>query len=99
MNNADISKPVSSRRSWRTVEQIAALYPGVFTPSAIRALIYRAKPHYDARGQRVDGNGLAPHISRVGGKGGKVLIDETGFAVWLESWTGDVRNEARGHCE
>lgn len=96
MKNIEPVKPTSPRRSWRTVEQIAASYPGVFTPSAIRALIYRAKPHYDARGQWVEGNGLAEHVCRLGGKGGKVLIDEAGFAAWLDGWTGDIAVKARG---
>jgi hypothetical protein len=77
--------PAPSQRRWRTVQQIAQTWPEIFTEPSIRALIYRAEPHYDARGQRVRGNGLAACITRLGGKGGRVLIDEDGFAGWLEA--------------
>jgi hypothetical protein len=73
------------RRRWRTVRQIAQAWPGVFTEPALRGLIHRADPHYDARGELVPGNGLAVSITRLGGKGGRVLIDECGFAAWLEA--------------
>jgi hypothetical protein len=73
------------RRRWRTVRQIAECWADIFTEPAIRALIHRAEPHYDARGELVPGNGLAACIARIGGKGGRVLIDEDGFAAWLEA--------------
>src|SRR4051794_39095378 len=80
--------PISTLRSlrrWRTVRQIAERLDGAFTEAAIRALIYRAEPHHNARGETVPGNGLASCIARPGGKGSRVLIDEVAFDAWLES--------------
>ena len=72
-------------RRWRSVRQIAERLEGAFTEAAIRALIYRAEPHLDSRGEPVPGNGLAACIARPGGKGSRVLIDEIAFDAWLES--------------
>ena len=72
-------------RRWRTVRQIAITWPGVFTEPALRALIHRAEAHYNARGEFAPGNGPAACITRLGGKGGRVLIDEDGFAAWIEA--------------
>jgi hypothetical protein len=78
-------------RRWRTIEQIAQAYP--FTVPAIRALIQRSRPHFNSRGDWVEGNGLADAVSQPGGKNGKVLIDEIGFAKWLERWVTDPKND------
>lgn len=72
-------------RRWRTVEQVAQTYP--FTEAAIRMLIQRSRPHYNHRGELIDGNGLAGAICQPGGRHGKVLIDEITFGLWLERWT------------
>jgi hypothetical protein len=85
----DNAVPKAQRR-WLTVAQIAQVYPA-FTPPAIRSLIRRSRPHYDHRGEWVRGNGLAPHIRQLGGKNGKVIVDEFGFGFWLESEPEDTR--------
>jgi len=71
-------------RRWCTIEQIVQSYP--FTAPSIRALIQRSRPHFNSRGEWVGGNGLADAVCQPGGKNGKVLIDEIGFAQWLERW-------------
>jgi hypothetical protein len=86
--------PLSQGRRWRTIRSLAQRSEGAFSEAAIRAVIYRSKPHYDSRGEWVAGNGLAPHISQPGGKGGKVLIDERGWDAWLESWSGTGKQAA-----
>ena len=35
--------------------------------------------------KRVPGNRAAPHIRQLGGKNGKLIVDEFGFGFWLES--------------
>lgn len=79
----DKTVPTAQRR-WLTVAQIAQVYPA-FTPPAIRSLIRRSRPHLNHRGEWVPGNGLAPHIRQLGGKNGKLIVDEFGFGFWLES--------------
>ena len=79
-------------RRWMSIEQLADAFPA-FTPAAIRALIQRSRPHYNHRGEWVSGNGLACAICQPGGKNGKVLIDATAFAAWLERW---ARNSSEG---
>lgn len=51
-------------------------------------LLQRSKPHYNHRGEWVEGNGLAAAICQPGGKHGKVLVDEIAFGRWLEQWAG-----------
>lgn len=84
-NHSDdaLSRPTRRLRRWRTVRQIAQRLDGTFTEAAIRGQINRAEPHYDCRGELVPGNGLAPYIARPTGKGGRVLIDDDGYDVWL----------------
>ena len=72
-------------RRWRTIEQIAENYP--FTPPALRSLIQRSRPHYNHRGEWVEGNGLASAICQPGGNNGKIMVDEIAFGLWLEGWT------------
>jgi len=81
----------SPARRWRSVEQIAHAHPA-FTVPALRMLIQRSKPHYDSRGEWVEGNGLASAICQPGGKHGRILIDEMGFARWLEHWVTSEAN-------
>ena len=78
------SPPDGRTRRWRTIDEIAQLYP--FTAPAIRALIQRSRSHFNSRGEWVEGNGLAGAVCQPGGKNGKVLVDEVGFAQWLERW-------------
>jgi hypothetical protein len=88
MEGSVTAEKILPPRSWRTVAQLAKQYEDVFTPAALRALGHRAKPHYNSRGEWVEGNGLASSICQLGGKNGKIMIDGNGFAVWLEQWTG-----------
>jgi hypothetical protein len=75
------------QRRWHTIKQLVAQHPE-FTEAAIRSLIQRSRPHYNHRGECVQGNGLASAVCQPGGKNGKVLIDASAFADWLESWAG-----------
>lgn len=76
-------------RRWRTIPQISDAYPA-FSQPAIRSLIRKSRPHYDHRGEWVEGNGLAHAICQPGGKNGKIMLDEIGFGEWLESWAGAI---------
>jgi hypothetical protein len=89
MNTEETPRVAQPPRRWLTVEQIAQECPA-FTAPAIRALIQRSRPHYNHRGERVEGNGLAAAICQPGGKNGKVMIDAVGFAQWLERWVSDA---------
>jgi hypothetical protein len=64
------------------VNELVAAYP-FLTGAAARAYIFRAEPHINSRGETAPGNGLACAIRRIGGKGGKVLIDPVLFGEWL----------------
>jgi hypothetical protein len=72
-------------RRWRTIPQISDTFPA-FSQPAIRSLIRKSRPHYDHRGEWVEGNGLAHAICQPGGKNGKIMMDEIGFGLWLERW-------------
>jgi hypothetical protein len=93
----ELERAVRPRR-WLTIEQAAKEFPA-FTSAAIRALIYRSRPHYNSRGEMVDGNGLVGAITQPGGKNSRVLIDAVGFASWLESWVGTAAAEASADAD
>ena len=57
-----------------TVKNIPAIYPGVFTESSIRWLIFNEKE-----------NGFSRCVKRVGRK---VLIDIDEFEAWIANQTG-----------
>lgn len=65
--------------SWLTPKLLAEAEPS-FTVSAIRSHIFNARPRKSSKGI-IPGNGLAPHIRRVGTK---VLINHGGFLSWIE---------------
>ena len=65
-----------------TVSRLVDAYP-FLTGAAARAHIFRAERHMNHRGEKVPGNGLAGAIRRIGGKGGKVLIEPVLFGEWL----------------
>jgi hypothetical protein len=67
-----------------SVGGLLSAYPFLTGPSA-RAYIFRAEPHLNCRGEMVAGNGLAGAIRRIGGKGGKVIIDPVLFGDWLRA--------------
>jgi hypothetical protein len=66
------------------VSGLVAAYP-FLTGAAARAHILRAEPHANSRGEMVAGNGLAGAVRRIGGKGGKVIIDPVLFGEWLRA--------------
>ena len=82
MDTTEIQPP----RRWLTIEQLVAEFPAYSAP-AVRSLIQRSRPHYNTRGEWVEGNGLAGAICQPGGKNGKIMIDGLAFARWLEQWT------------
>ena len=87
MNTDTTAQTTQPLRLWLSIEQLAKAFPA-YTLLAIRSLIQRSRPHYNHRGEWVEGNGLASAICQPGGKNGKLMIDAVAFAVWLESWTG-----------
>ncbi|MCG9065047.1 hypothetical protein LH425_08325 [Laribacter hongkongensis] len=79
--------------AYKTVKQFAEENPA-FTPSGLRALIFRANPRHTHDGL-VPGNGLieAGAIIRVGRR---VLIDEEKFFRWVELQ--QHNHQAGGNC-
>ena len=73
------------RRRWVTIEQLSIEFPA-YSKAAIRAMIQRSRPHYNHRGEWVEGNGLANAICQPGGKNGKITVDAIRFGAWLERW-------------
>jgi hypothetical protein len=70
----------STQPNWLTVSLLSEAEPA-FTPSAIRNLIFLSADRKTSKGI-IKGNGLAPHIRRIGAK---VLISHTGFLSWIDS--------------
>lgn len=64
--------------SWLTIKLLAQAEPA-FTEAAIRNLIFLAESRKTSKGP-IEGNGLAPHIRRVGSK---VLVNHGGFLGWI----------------
>lgn len=79
------SAAATAKRRWVTIEQLSSEFPA-FSRAAIRALIQRSRPHYNSKGEWVDGNGLADAICQPGGKNGKITVDAIRFGAWLEFW-------------
>lgn len=65
--------------SWLTIKLLAQAEPA-FTQSALRYLVFNAACRQSSNGS-IPGNGLAPHIRRVGAK---VLINHGGFLSWID---------------
>lgn len=65
--------------SWLTIKLLAQAEPA-FTDAAIRNHVFNAAPRKSSKGT-IQGNGLAPHIRRVGSK---VLVNHGGFLSWIE---------------
>ncbi|MGO9443907.1 MAG: hypothetical protein ACLPXB_03925 [Thiobacillaceae bacterium] len=55
-----------------------------FSPSSVRALLFKADSRYDSKGRIIPGNGLI-ESGAVLRLGRKVLIDEERFFIWLRS--------------
>lgn len=64
--------------TWLTVKLLAEAEPA-FTELALRNYIFNATARKSSKGT-IPGNGLAPHIRRVGSK---VLINHGGFLAWI----------------
>jgi len=64
--------------SWLTIKLLAEAEPS-FTELAIRNYVFKANSRKSSKGT-IPGNGLAPHIRRVGAK---VLINHGGFLSWI----------------
>lgn len=69
--------------SWLTVNLLSNAMPA-FTPAAIRNLIFLSSDRKTSKGI-IKGNGLAPHIRRLGSK---VLINHAGFLSWIDGQKG-----------
>lgn len=69
----------TNNTSWVTTKLLAAAQPA-FTEASLRNLIFKASSRKTSRGG-IKGNGLSPHIRRVGKK---VLINYEGFMTWID---------------
>jgi hypothetical protein len=70
----------STQPNWLTVNLLSEAVPA-FSPAAIRNLIFKSADRKTSKGI-IKGNGLAPHIRRIGAK---VLINHQGFLSWIET--------------
>lgn len=82
MSNQPISAAKSLNDSWLTTKLLAQAEPA-FTEPAIRNYVFNAADRKSSKG-KIPGNGLAPHIRRVGSK---VLINHGGFLAWIAGST------------
>ena len=72
--------------SWLTVKLLSQVMP-VFTEASLRNLIFLSVDRKTSKGI-IKGNGLAPHIRRIGSK---VIINHTGFLEWIDAQQGSVQ--------
>ncbi|MCB1984481.1 MAG: hypothetical protein H6936_03220 [Burkholderiales bacterium] len=70
----------SLHKTWLTIKLLSKAEPS-FTEPAIRNYVFKAKPRKSSKGE-IPGNGLEPHIRRVGSK---ILINHGGFLSWIAS--------------
>ena len=78
MGNQATNTTKSLNDSWLTTKLLAQAEPA-FTEAAIRNQVFNAVDRQSSKG-KIPGNGLAPHIRRVGSK---VLINHGGFLSWI----------------
>ncbi len=78
MENTTAGAAKSLNDSWLTIKLLAQAEPA-FTEAAIRNQVFNAAPRKTSKGT-IQGNGLAPHIRRVGSK---VLINHGGYLTWI----------------
>jgi hypothetical protein len=64
--------------TWLTIKLLAKAEPA-FSEAALRNLVFKADNRESSLGV-IPGNGLAPHIRRVGRK---ILINHQGFLCWI----------------
>ncbi len=72
--------------SWLTIALLSKIEPA-FTPASLRNLVFLASDRKTSKGV-IKGNGLAPHIRRIGSK---VLINHAGFLAWIDSQDGGAK--------
>ncbi len=70
----------STQPNWLTVNLLSEAVPA-FSPAAIRNLIFKSADRKTSKGI-IKGNGLAPHIRRIGAK---VLVNHQGFLSWIDN--------------
>ena len=78
MTNQSTTAAKSLNDEWLTVKLLAKAEPS-FTEPAIRNQVFNAASRKSSKGT-IPGNGLAPHIRRVGSK---VLINHGGYLSWI----------------
>jgi len=78
MDNQTSTATKSLNDSWLTIKLLAQAELA-FTEPAIRNHVFNAAPRKSTKGT-IAGNGLEPHIRRVGSK---VLINHGGFLSWI----------------
>lgn len=78
MTNQSAAATKSLNDSWLTIKLLAQAEPA-FTEAAIRNHVFNANNRQSSKGT-IPGNGLAPHIRRIGSK---VLINHGGFLSWI----------------
>lgn len=66
--------------NWLTIKLLAETEPA-FPTAGIRAYVFNSEDRKTSKGV-IKGNGLAPHIRRIGAK---VLINHAGFLSWIEA--------------
>ena len=76
---SNYSPTESFLHSWLTVKLLAEAEPS-FTEAAIRNYVFNAEPRQTSKGP-IPGNGLAPHIRRLGKK---ILLNHGGFLCWID---------------
>lgn len=71
-----------------TVKQLVQLEGyGWLSESAVRHLLFAAKPRLNSRGEELPGNGLSAAIIRIGRR---VLLDLDKFDVWIDAQQDDM---------
>lgn len=78
MSNQPTNAAKSLNDSWLTIKLLAQAEPA-FSEAALRNNVFNAADRQSSNG-KISGNGLAPHIRRVGSK---VLINHGGFLSWI----------------
>ena len=76
------SKVEGSRRLVTIKQLVRRPNYGWLTESALRHLLFAAKPRQNSRGEELPSNGLATAIIRIGRK---VLLDLDEFDAWIDA--------------
>jgi len=79
MQQQDNQTTKSLNDSWLTIKLLAQA-ERAFTEAAIRNQVFNASPRKSSKGI-IPGNGLAPHIRRIGRK---VILNHGGYISWIE---------------